>query len=68
MDKQKIIVKKKTSPFTCKVCKQVVDPSKAKPQTIETDQAVIYGWDYGHKHNRMLEIINNHAYDVTDID
>ncbi len=54
MEKKIIKVPKETKNFICKKCKHVVDVSKAKPWNIETDEAIIKTWDYGHQHDLLL--------------
>ena len=60
--KQVIKVDRKTESFECKICKKIVNPNLGKPVIYETDKEIIHGWDYGHMHKRVFQIIGGKQY------
>lgn len=56
MEKKIINVERKTEPWKCRVCNRMVDPARGKPITIETEEAIIHSFDYGHQHKFSFTI------------
>jgi hypothetical protein len=56
MEKPVINIERKTEAWKCRICKRMVDPAKGKPITMETDQAIIHTFDYGHQHKFTFTI------------
>jgi len=62
--KKIITINRKTEDYECKVCKRMVHVALAKPITLETPQATINSWDYGHQHKRTIEFVNGKAQEI----
>jgi hypothetical protein len=66
MDKIVINVPRKEQNFFCKVCRVLIDVKKATPAIIETDTHIIHTWDYGHKHDKVYQIVGGKQYLVSE--
>lgn len=64
--KEVIVIERETNNFKCRRCGEMVDVSKAKPWTIETDTTILKTWDYGHQHIRVFGIYKNEQFPVED--
>lgn len=65
MDKKKeIFIERKIRPYMCLLCNETVTVVHAEPKTIETDRSIIHTFDYGHRHDRTLQILERNIYVV----
>lgn len=62
MGKQIIKVPLRAEAFRCGKCGRMVDIRNAKSKITETDESIIYGWDYGHEHKTVHQFINGKSY------